>query len=1063
MAAKRQTGRFEWYNQTKGYGLILGDDGEEYFAHSSNLVDISQPRQGQIVTFYYRSRPLPKGGWEAHDIREQLPVKKPAQKAQQESKSEISSLAQEVLRLKRERRDGLIPTPVEDMPPGTRVYDPHYGNGTVVLTSKEILSVRLDDQPGRVVEIRRQSLMKAAPNSAPSLSRSLVPEPVKRPAIPPLINTLKKGATLSGYLAELTSEIKQALFAEGLEAGEIYRYDEPEEPTTPAEAIQIDARVAQAFLKSSKITHFYSHQAQARKALLKSKDIVISTPTASGKTEAYNPTILEHLLQNPSATALYLFPLVALGFDQTDRLQKLNQSLPLADQLQIGILNSNVSSVEKSETLRANNRILVTTPDSLHYIILPKKYPNWRNFFRNLRYIVVDEAHVYKGVFGANMANILRRLLVRCRRDGNPLFPQVIISSATIRHPDKLAHQLTGLSAKRFEVITESGAPKPGRHFLVTRSDIHDLETLCGDLFGVNIQTKEKQPRPVSLIVFLRSINEVKKSAQNLRDHLRRTGRSDQTHLVDEYYADKADKTDVLIRLRQGQIRCVFTTTALMAGIDIGSLDVAIVKNFPRLVMDARQMFGRAGRAGEGAVIFVADRTDPFDQFYFEKPELLFTGPTEDVVANPENPILLAAHLHCAAQTIGQYNQEGPLSGEFVGLFGQMGQDLLERMVARGNLSISLGSYRLNSVEDPHDMEPLDNIRSMSSETYVLKDAVSGQKLEDKRKDTAYRDAHRDAIVWVGGQPYKVIQFDEQSREIMCRPETSRSLRTKGIEEKQITILSEDSGVKDSDLQEGVLIKSGEIKLTTSVSSYVLYKTLVVMQCRNRACKHETPNLDVSRCPKCNSPVRAKNKEEVDDEYQIPVPPTLAHSLTTRSVWVDVPAKILQQFSQEFWPRWQANDSKGVDPEAIAPNFEYAFHSLEHALLKAFPEYIRCDPDEIASYYDMDENSRLAGRLFIYDNFPGGLGLTDEFRYEPKPILEGALEIIERCNCIDDEGCPVCLNYFGCHNFNQALSKLAGRYLLKLLLGQSTQQVLVDLKEYVARAARMQVIERPSN
>jgi DEAD/DEAH box helicase domain-containing protein len=988
MADQRLTGSFLWYNQ-EGSGGILGDDGELYFAQKTNHPGITNPEKGLRVSFLVRVRSKEKQIFIADDIQLTAEAKPKA-----EITSDIRRAAQEALRLKRERREGLI-EPVKK--PARRVAEP--------VTIKS-------EFPGRYTTGR---------------------------------------STLAAYMQDMASDVAQKLSEEGVENNSIYRYEPAGPPASPQQPIQLDRRVAQAFRSASNITSYYSHQVTARQALLHGKNVIISTPTASGKTEAYNPTILEELLKNPNATALYVFPLVALGLDQTERLQKLNQALPSAERLEIGIYNGTVDPETKKRTLRADNRILVTTPDSLHYIILPKPYRNWRNFYQNLRYLVIDEAHVYRGVFGANMANIIRRLLARCRREGNPKYPQVIIASATIRHPDQLAGQLTGLPSEGFEIITENGAPKPGRHFLVTRSDIHDLESICSDLLDLTITpAKGLPPRPVSMIVFLRSINEVKQTARNLRSHLTRTGRRDHAGLVEEFYSDKGDKTDVLVRLRQGEVRCVFATTALMAGIDIGSLDVAIVKHYPGLVMDARQMFGRAGRAGDGAVIFIANRTDPFDQFYFDRPDLLFQGPTEDVVANPENPILLARHLLCAAQTQGQYDQEGPLSGQWASLFGQMGRDLLDNLVESNTLSIRAGSYHLNSPESPHDTPPLDTIRAMSSETFELKDG-NGQLLEKKRQDTAFRDAHREAIIWVNSHCYRVVDFDLEKREITCDLHTNHELRTRGVEEKDIEILSVDPhnpAAGPAILHQDVTIQSGEIQITTRIDQYVVYKTHPVMQCRNRACRYETPNLETRRCPKCKSPVRPKNVEEVEDTCPIPTPPELKRTLKTRAAWINIPIGLHNQFSNEFWPRWVQGDGEDPDSMAPVPDFEYALHSLEHAILKAFPEYIRCDQGEIAGVYQLDQDG-YAGRLFIYDDFPGGLGLSDEYVHDLRPVLEGALDVIERCTCIDDQGCPVCLSYFGCHNFNQALSKLAGRYLLCILLGKSTREVLKDLEEYV--------------
>lgn len=664
---------------------------------------------------------------------------------------------------------------------------------------------------------------------------------------------------------------------------------------------------------------------------------------------------------------------------------------------------------------------------------------------------MLDEAHVYKGVFGANVANIIRRVLIRSRREGNPHFPQIIISSATVRHPDRLAYQLTGL--KNFTVIDRSGAPRPRRHFLVTRSDIHDLNTICYELLtGVttrDLSTGEE--RPVSVIVFLRSIKDVKNETQKLQDALIRSGYSKLAHQAEAFYGEKSDKQDILSHLQSGKIRCVFSTTALMAGIDIGSLDIAIVKDYPGMVMDARQMFGRAGRASEGAAIFIANLLNPFDQFYFEKPSKLFFGPTEDVVANPENPILLAQHLLCAAQAVpGKYkNLEGPLPGKYTALFGQTGEDLLARFVAEGWLHIDKGSYSyLHTEEDPHEMPPLNNIRSIESEMFTVKDMNDGETIERKRKATAYRDAHPDAIFWAKGQRYRVVDFRLDTREIYCQPESNSRVQTRGIEEREIAIIEVDADSHEPgqhQLPEGYVVRNGEIKITTNVRKYLLYQIEHVKQCKNRDCRHETPDLKKTRCPKCGTPLRIKQIEKIIDTKNIPSQVPLTRSLQTRATWIEIQKSVKNKFESDFWPRWVVQRGNDVQSE---PNFTSALHSVEHALLKALPEFVNCDGDEIGGLYQEDMGNGKAA-IFVYDNFPGGLGYADEFSLEFHSVLEVALSIIETCTCIDDHGCPVCLAHFSCTEFNTSLSKLSARYLLYQLLGKDTTPVVEALKDFV--------------
>ena len=589
---------------------------------------------------------------------------------------------------------------------------------------------------------------------------------------------------------------------------------------------------------------------------------------------------------------------------------------------------------------------------------------------------MLDEAHIYRGVLGANMANIVRRLLVRCRREGNPDFPRLIISSATIRDPLQLAQQLTGLPRAAFALVDKSGAPVPGRHYLVTRSDIHDLSDLCTDLLTTTTQDiRMDTSRPVRTIVFRRSINDVKQLVQKLRERLKHQQHDDLTTWVEAYYAERSDKRDVLAALRKGEVRCLVTTVALMAGIDIGSLDVAIVDGFPGKVMDARQMFGRAGRAGEGAAIFIAQPTDPFDQFYFERPEDLFRGPTENVVANPENPFILTAHLKCAAQVEnGKYKkQEGPLPAQYLDLFGRMGKDIINALIREGEMLFVSSNLCLRG-PDPHDLPPLDDLRSIKAKEYVLLDP-EGKELERKRETTAFRDAHPEARLWCNGGVYRVSTLNFQTRSIVCIPESDTSLRTQGIQRVDVFPLTppQTRHLKPSD----ALLQNGPVCITTTVDEYRLYRRNRVMRCRNRRCRYESTSLENKKCPKCGEVMQIRHVESIVDTRPIQTEHPLSVDLKTRATWLTLPAALRERFEAEFWPRWETNGAE-YDPVSVGPSFQDAIHSTLHAILKAFPESIVCDDSEIDGIFQPP----FAGEsesLLLYDNFPGGLGLVEEF------------------------------------------------------------------------------------
>jgi DEAD/DEAH box helicase domain-containing protein len=1109
MTLPQLTGTVDWYNAERGFGVIIGDDEQQYFVHVSVLPHGLLHAQGQRFAFQARPR-RNKPGLEAFQIAIVPAVKSPAPSAgsgtsakpspkpapsvtpatlsrqpapaaapvtpppnptpsvapsalasptarSTDSAAATRAAAAEVLELQRLRKKGQAPPRVELFPPGTRVVHSRHGTGTVVLAAPDIISVRFDTELRVILDLPRREI-------GPTMAQLTGPTPQPAAAVIREVAPLAHGQPahdIASVMRHLADDAKEALTRDGLDAGGIYHCDDAAPSAAPQQTLSIDPRVAQAFANAQHITTFYSHQAETRQQLLTGRHVVIATPTASGKTESYNPTILETLLVDPAATALYLFPLVALGFDQTERLDQLNAKLPADQRLKIGILNANVNPETKRNTLRDANRIIVTTPETLHYILLPKPYPNWRTFFRNLRYLVLDEAHVYKGVFGTNMGHIVRRLLARAMREGNQALPQVIISSATVRDPRQLAQQLTGLPAQEFAVVDRSGAPRPRRHFLVLPQDVRDEVEVASELLeATTVDARDHQRRPVRTIVFLRSINQVKRATEQLRDSLQRHGRHDLAATVADFYADKADKQDVFIRLRKGEVRCLFTTNALMAGIDIGNLDVAVVKNFPGLVMDARQMFGRAGRAGEGAAIFLADRSDPFDQFYLERFDQLYDGQTvEPVIANPDNPHLLASHLRCAAQVsdAAYNNREGPLAGEWAGLFGQVGADLLDSLVQHDQLRVMRGAYYM-SLGNPHDEAPLDHLRSAEGDPYRLV-SEAGELLEEKRRSYAYRDAHLDAAFWHNERRYKVIAFDDAARQIICQPTPGSDLRTQGVEDVKLTVLRELEPV--GALVPGVMVGFGEVIVTNRVDEYVTYRSTKVLRCRNRACRHESTALELRRCPRCGGPLQARQVEKATGRLNVPQPPELIINLETLASWLVFSRQVVDRFTAEFWPRWQTlTNGNGGTSGRIEPEFGHALHTIKHALLKVLPEQIRCDDGDIGG---LIATTGVEERLYVYDAFPGGLGYAEQVYTEPVVLLTEALARLEGCTCTEDDGCLVCLKYFRCQQFNDALSKLAGRYLLRLALGQPVQPVLADLTDYVqATVPRAQIVARPT-
>src|SRR6266853_1287080 len=402
----------------------------------------------------------------------------------------------------------------------------------------------------------------------------------------------------------------------------------------------LDPRIVEA-LKARGVEQLYSHQAKAVEAVAKGEHLVVVTPTASGKTLCYNLPVLQALVQQPEARVLYLFPTKALAQDQLAELTELAKSLP--DMRMFTYDGDTPQDARRSVRARAN--LVLTNPDMLHSGILPH-HTKWVNLFQNLRYVVIDELHAYRGVFGSHLANVLRRLKRICRHYGAS--PQFIMASATIANPGDLAQRLTG---ERVSEVSESGAPTGEKVFLcynppVVNAELGIRAPYLGEASKLAARFLKKK---VATIVFCQSrlstevvLASIKKMVED------KTG---DAGIVRGYRGGYLPlrRREVEQGLRSGEVLGVVATSALELGIDIGHLDVAVLAGYPGTIASLWQQSGRAGRrSSTSAAVFVASSA-PLDQFMVTHPEYLFGASPEHARVNPDNPFILVNHLKCAA------------------------------------------------------------------------------------------------------------------------------------------------------------------------------------------------------------------------------------------------------------------------------------------------------------------------------------------------------------------------------------------------------------------------------
>ncbi|HLH13214.1 MAG TPA: DEAD/DEAH box helicase, partial [Solirubrobacteraceae bacterium] len=511
---------------------------------------------------------------------------------------------------------------------------------------------------------------------------------------------------------------------------------------------ELDPRVHDA-LRAAGIQELYLHQRDALMSAFAAPTIV-TTGTASGKSLCFQLPTLEVLVTDPAARALYLYPTKALAQDQARSLHRFG----LAARVRPAIYDGDTPARERPAIRRQAN-VLITNPDMLHVGILPH-HASWGQLFSNLAFVVIDEAHVYRGVFGSHVANVLRRLRRVAAIHGSS--PRFLLASATIANPLELAAGLTGVQGIR--LIDNDTAPLPARRTVVWNPPLLDerLGTRASTLAEAAALLAELVAAGARTICFLKSRRGVELILRMAAERLP----AELSSRIAPYRAGYTpqQRHEIEARLVSGELLAVVSTDALELGIDIGELDAAICVTFPGTVASLRQMWGRAGRRGRGLAVYVAGE-DALDQFFARHPDEFLSRPVEAAIIDPRSPEILGEHLLCAAH-------EAPLTDEDAEFFGE---DVLERAAVLAQAGMlrerATGFVPARAEDYPAGRVAL---RSASLDNFVLVDATSGEVLGTIEAARAYATVHEGAIYLHLGRSYLVAELDLRARRAMLEP-----------------------------------------------------------------------------------------------------------------------------------------------------------------------------------------------------------------------------------------------------------------------------------------------------
>jgi DEAD/DEAH box helicase domain-containing protein len=592
-------------------------------------------------------------------------------------------------------------------------------------------------------------------------------------------------AALSGMLAEYEAALELAQVGEEGFGGHAVEVKGDPHVTTvrrlPAVAAQyapfpegLDERLMRA-LRSRGIEQIYTHQAEAIGHALGGRNVVIVTPTASGKTLCYNAPVLDAILNDPSSRALYLFPTKALAQDQLAELHQMAEIIGADGGGEIGVFTYDGDTPQDARrAIRGKAHVVLSNPDMVHSGILPH-HPRWAKLFENLKFVVIDELHAYRGVFGSHLANIMRRLRRICRHYGSD--PTFICSSATIANPKELAERLIGAP---FEIVARSGAPRGEKFFLFVNPPVvnRQLGIRRSYLAETRRVAIEFLKRGLQMIVFAQSRLSTEILTTYMKDAFQ--GPPGAADVIRGYRGGYLPlrRREIERGLRTGEVRCVVSTNALELGIDIGALDVAVMSGYPGTIASTWQRAGRAGRrSGRSAAVYVASSA-PIDQFIVRNPEYFFGASPEHALVNPDNLHILLDHVKCAAFEL-------PFGGGDA--FGELDvQQILQVLSESGFVHQVDGQWQWMQDSYPADAVSL---RSVTSDNFVIIDMTRGERVIGETDFTSGPSVlHEKAIYIVEGQLYQVEKFDYDNRKAFVR-EVECDYYTSAITYTKVTIL----------------------------------------------------------------------------------------------------------------------------------------------------------------------------------------------------------------------------------------------------------------------------------
>ena len=734
-------------------------------------------------------------------------------------------------------------------------------------------------------------------------------------------------------------------------------------------------------LRATGVPEPWSHQVEAASLAFSGQSVVIATGTASGKSLAYQLPVLSTLTTDDRACALYLSPTKALGADQLRSVSALD--IPT---VRPASFDGDTPMAER-DWVRAHARWVFTNPDMLHRGILAG-HARWARFFRRLSYVVIDECHSYRGVFGSHVALLMRRLQRVAQYYGaSPVF---VLASATTADPAEFAAKLSGVECA---AVTEDASPRGGRTVALWEPPL--LDELAGENGApVRRSAGAEAARILAELViegartlaFVRSRRGAELTALGAQRILSEVD-SSLPKTVAAYRSGylPEERRALEAALLDGRLLGVATTNALELGVDIAGLDAVVLAGYPGTLASFWQQAGRAGRAGDAALVVFVARDDPLDTYLVHNPAAILDRPVEAAVLDPTNPYVLAPQLACAAAELPLRNDELAIFG------GDAARDVLDTLVADKILRRRPSGWYWTSRDRPqHEVD----IRGSGAEQIVVVEADSGRMLGTVDPGSASFAVHPGAVYLHQGSSYVVDDLDFEAGLAMVHAEDP-DWNTSPREVVDITVLN----TLQRNEYGGVTVCLGEVAVTSQVVGYL----------------------------------RRRPSGEVVDHTPLDLPEQV---LKTRAVWYTLSDELIENLAVSdtaVSAVCGAPGGAGLDPARVPG----ALHAAEHAAIGLLPLFATCDRWDIGGVSTARHEDTGEATVFVHDGHPGGAGFADRGFAALVPWLRATREAIVSCEC--PAGCPSCVQSPKCGNGNDPLDKAGAVIVLEAVLGALRQ------------------------